>query len=152
MTCSLLPKIKNVLQAIDNCYRKHSIAAKQMTNSDQFDTRFNLLLTALERITQQIEQLGHRTDSNARAIDQTNQKIEQLGHRIDSNARAIEALTNTVHEFKRDRAQAYSLMADLAQNQSRMYGMMANLDERQEQLSNRQGEIVEIMKLLAKSN
>ena len=166
MPCYLLPKIQNVLQAIDNYYRKHSIAAKQMTNSDQFDTRFNLLLTAFERtnqqieqlghridaVTQQIEQLGHRTDSNARAIEQTNQKIEQLGHRIDSNARAIEALTNTVHEFKRDRAQAYSLMADLAQNQSRMYGMMANLDERQEQLSNRQGEIVEILKLLTKSN
>ncbi|NEP65132.1 hypothetical protein [Moorena producens] len=130
-----------------------------MTNSDQFDTRFNLLLTAFERITQQIEQLGQRTDSNARAIEQTNQQIErisqqmeQLGHRIDSNARAIEALTNTVHEFKRDRAQAYSLMADLAQNQSRMYGMMANLDERQEQLSQRQGEIVEILKLLTQSN
>ncbi|NEP36425.1 hypothetical protein [Moorena sp. SIO3A2] len=152
MPYCLLPKIQNVLQPIDNYYRKHSIAAKQMTNSDQFDTRFNLLLTAFERITQQIEQLGQRTDSNARAIEQTNQQIKQLGHRIDSNARAIEALTNTVHEFKRDRAQAYSLMADLAQNQSRMYGMMANLDERQEQLSQRQGEIVEIMKLLTKSN
>ncbi|EGJ33645.1 hypothetical protein [Moorena sp. SIO3A5] len=159
MPYCLLPKIQNVLQPIDNYYRKHSIAAKQMTNSDQFDTRFNLLLTAFERITQQIEQLGQRTDSNARAIEQTNQQIErisqqmeQLGHRIDSNARAIEALTNTVHEFKRDRAQAYSLMADLAQNQSRMYGMMANLDERQEQLSQRQGEIVEILKLLTQSN
>ncbi|WP_287359734.1 hypothetical protein [Moorena sp. SIO3B2] len=43
-------------------------------------------------------------------------------------------------------------MADLAQNQSRMYGMMANLDERQEQLSQRQGEIVEILKLLTQSN
>ncbi|WP_287359732.1 hypothetical protein [Moorena sp. SIO3B2] len=81
-----------------------------MTNSDQFDTRFNLLLTALEQISQQMEQLGHRIDSNARAIERTNQQIErisqqieQLGHRIDSNARAIEALTNTVHEFKRVR-------------------------------------------------
>ncbi|NEO71416.1 MAG: hypothetical protein F6K52_18525 [Moorea sp. SIO3H5] len=166
MHCSLLPKIQNVLQAIDNCYRKHYLAAKQMTNSDQFDTRFNLLLTALERITQQIEQLGHRTDSNARAIEQTNQKIEQLGHRIDSNARAIEALTGTVSEFKRDRFRVYSLIADVAkaqadsaQSQSRMYSMMENLDERQEQLSqrqeqlsNRQGEIVEILKLLTQSN
>ncbi|NEQ88047.1 MAG: hypothetical protein F6K26_51275, partial [Moorea sp. SIO2I5] len=127
MPCYLLPKIQNVLQAIDNCYRKHSIAAKQMTNSDQFDTRFNLLLTAFERIDQQIEQLGHRTDSNARAIESTNQQIErisqqieQLGHRTDSNARAIEALTDTVHELKRDRAQAYSLMANLAQSQANL--------------------------------
>ncbi|NEQ87848.1 MAG: hypothetical protein F6K26_50100, partial [Moorea sp. SIO2I5] len=149
MPCYLLPKIKNVLQAIDNCvrvawpfgHRKHYLAAKQMTNSDQFDTRFNLLLTAFERtnqqieqlgyridaVTQQIEQLGHRTDSNARAIEQSNQKIErisqqieQLGHRTDSNARAIEALTDTVHELKRDRAQAYSLMANLAQSQANL--------------------------------
>ncbi|NEQ83877.1 MAG: hypothetical protein F6K26_27950 [Moorea sp. SIO2I5] len=122
-----------------------------MTNSDQFDTRFNLLLTALERISQQIEQLGHRTDSNARAIERISQQIEQLGHRTDFNARAIEALTDTVNELKRDRAQGYSLMAHLAQNQSRMYGMMENLDERQEELSQRQGEIVEILKLLTKS-
>ncbi|NEP52067.1 MAG: hypothetical protein F6K65_26025, partial [Moorea sp. SIO3C2] len=70
-----------------------------MTNSDQFDTRFNLLFTAIERIDQQIEQLGHR--------------IEQLRQRTDSNARAIEALTDTVNEFKRDRARLYSVMADL---------------------------------------
>ncbi|NEQ83880.1 MAG: hypothetical protein F6K26_27965 [Moorea sp. SIO2I5] len=120
-----------------------------------------------------MEQLGHRTDSNARAIEGTNQqieqlghRIEQLGHRIDSNARAIEALTGTVSEFKRDRFRVYSLIADVAkaqadsaQSQSRMYSMMENLDERQEQLSqrqeqlsNRQGEIVEILKLLTKSN
>ncbi|NEO16224.1 MAG: hypothetical protein F6J98_09870 [Moorea sp. SIO4G2] len=130
-----------------------------MTNSDQFDTRFNLLLTAIEQISQQIEQLRQRTDSNARAI---------------------EALTDTVHEFKRDRSQLYSVMANLAQSQSnlfqsqanladsqsRMYGVMENLDQRQEQLSqgheqlsqrqeqlsNRQGEIVEILKLLTQSN
>ncbi|WP_424094425.1 hypothetical protein [Moorena producens] len=60
-----------------------------MTNSDQFDTRFNRLLTAIERIDQQIERIS--------------QQLEELRQRTDSNARAIEALTDTVNEFKRVR-------------------------------------------------
>ena len=70
---------------------------------------------------------------------------EQLKAMAESNARSIQALTDSVREsreeYQRDRAQLYSLMADLTQNQSRIYRVLENLDRRQ-------GEIVEVVKLV----
>ncbi len=77
---------------------------------------------------------------------------EQLKAMAESNARSIQALTDSVRELRegiaesrqeylRDRAQLYSLMADLTQNQSRIYRVLENLDRRQ-------GEIVEVVKLV----
>jgi vacuolar-type H+-ATPase catalytic subunit A/Vma1 len=78
--------------------------------------------------------------------------VEKIGQRVDSNARAIEAISANTAEYQRDRAQMYQFMADLAQAEAEtkreMYRMLGNLDRRQEQLSQQQGEIVEILKLL----
>ncbi|MGK7872026.1 MAG: hypothetical protein AB4426_01530 [Xenococcaceae cyanobacterium] len=78
--------------------------------------------------------------------------LQETRQRTDSNARSIESLTNTIAELTRDRGQMYQLMADLAQaeveTKREMYRMMGNLDQRQNELSRRQGEIVEILKLL----
>ena len=81
-------------------------------------------------------------------------RLTRLEALVESNARAIEAISANTAEYQRDRARMYELMADLAQAQAdgkrEMYRMLGDLDQRQGQLSQRQGEIVEILKLLVK--
>ena len=85
-------------------------------------------------------------------LDRIETLVEKIGQRVDSNARAIEALSVNTAEYQRDRVQLYQLMADLAQAEAEtkreMYRMISNLDRRQDELSRRQAEIVEIIKLL----
>ncbi len=85
-------------------------------------------------------------------LDRIEALVEKIGQRVDSNARAIEALSINTAEYQRDRVQLYQLMADLAQAEAEtkreMYRMISNLDRRQDELSRRQAEIVEILKLL----
>ena len=90
---------------------------------------------------------------NSDRLDRIEALVEKIGQRVDSNARAIEAISANTAEYQRDRARMYKLMADLAQAQAEskkeMYRLLGDLDQRQSQLSRRQGEIVEILKLLA---
>ncbi len=93
------------------------------------------------------------TNSDPNRLD----RIEAL---VESNARAIEALSASNAEAGKERAKLYQLMADLAQSHAdlaqaqadtkrEMYRMMSNFEEQNQQLSLRQGEIVEILKVLA---
>jgi DNA repair exonuclease SbcCD ATPase subunit len=79
----------------------------------------------------------------------TNEELQQL---IASNAKAIEALANerreVEREIARDRARLYQAMADLASAQSGFYQRLADQEDTIGTLSRRQGEIVEILKLL----
>ncbi len=79
-------------------------------------------------------------------------RLDRLEAIVESNSRAIEALSVNAAESQRDRARLYGLMEDLVQSQSRIYRVIEDLDERQGQLSRRQGEIVEILKLLTQRN
>lgn len=79
--------------------------------------------------------------------------MEELAKIVESNAKAIAALTSDIQEMKRDRDVMYTLMRDLAQNQSRIYEVMQNQDRRQQQLadqqrqlSNQQQQLIEIIK------
>ena len=103
---------------------------------------------------------------NSDRLDRIETLVERIGQRVDSNARAIEAIFANTAEYQKDRARMYELMADIAQSQAdlakaqadlaqsqaegkrEMYRMLDNLDQQQAQLSRRQGEIVEILKLL----
>lgn len=66
---------------------------------------------------------------------------KELKKLVASNARAIEALTANVSELTRDRQEMYRLMANMASAQADFYRRLAQTDQRQ-------GEIVEILKLL----
>jgi predicted nucleic acid-binding Zn-ribbon protein len=83
--------------------------------------------------------------------------MEELAKIVESNAKAIAALTSDLQEMKRDRDTMYTLMRDLAQNQSRIYEVMQNQDQRQQQLtdqqrqlSNQQQQLIEIIKSMNK--
>ncbi|MGL5805831.1 MAG: hypothetical protein ACRC11_10375 [Xenococcaceae cyanobacterium] len=84
---------------------------------------------------------------------------EEYNARINSNAKAIEALANERKESERqaklDRERLYGAMAELATAQANLssaqagfYGRLAAMDELIQTLARRQGEIVEILKLL----
>jgi uncharacterized protein (UPF0264 family) len=82
---------------------------------------------------------------------------ENLKKLVASNARAIEALTANVSELARDRQEMYRLMADVASAQSTLASAQAGLASAQAdfyrrlaQTDKRQGEIIEILKLLTK--
>jgi flagellar capping protein FliD len=102
---------------------------------------------------------SNRLDRIETLLSQTVELIRSVGQRTDSNARAIEALTNDVRtyqqEAQRDRARLYQTMAELAtaqanfySQQSALYNRLEESDTRQNELSRRQGEIVEILKIL----
>lgn len=74
---------------------------------------------------------------------------EELKKLVESNARAIEALTANVSELTRDRQEMYRLMADVASSQSGLASAQADFYRRLAQTDQRQGEIVEILKLLS---
>ena len=106
------------------------------------------------------------SNSDPSRLDRIEALVEKIGQRVDSNARAIEALSASDAEAKKDRARVYEIMADLAQTQAdlaqtqadtkkEMYRMMGNFEElmgnfqqQNKELSRRQGEIVDILKLL----
>ena len=77
-------------------------------------------------------------------------RLEQL---IASNAKAIQALTEDLRTYQQeaqlDRARLYQTMADLARNQADYYERLEAQDELIETLSRRQGEIIEILKILS---
>ena len=80
----------------------------------------------------------------------SDERLEQL---IASNAKAIQALTEDLKTYQQeaqlDRARLYQTMADLARNQAGYYERLEAQDELIQTLSRRQGEIVEILKILA---
>ena len=100
-------------------------------------------------------------------------RLDRIEALVASNARAIEAISANTAEYQRDRARMYQFMADLsramadlaqtqaetkrelaqtqAETKREMYRMLNNLDQRQGELSRRQGEIVDILKLLMQS-
>lgn len=75
--------------------------------------------------------------------------LENIEKLVESNARAIEALTNNVSELARDRQEMYRLMANLASSQSGLAAAQSDFYRRLEVTDKRQGEIVEILKLLS---
>lgn len=87
-------------------------------------------------------------------------RLDRIEALVESNACAIEALSTSDAEAKKDRARLYELIADVAQVQANlaqvqadtkkeMYRLMRNFEEQNQVLSRRQGEIVEILKVLA---
>jgi hypothetical protein len=92
-------------------------------------------------------------------LDRIEAILEAISMRVDSNARAIEALaddrTETEQRAKLDRERLYGAMAELATTQANLasaqagfYGRLATQDDLIQTLARRQGEIVEILKLL----
>ena len=92
------------------------------------------------------------SNSDPSRLDRIEALVEKIGQRVDSNARAIEALSVNDAEAQRDRARIYELVADVAQAQA--YLAQAQADTKKEmyrltqELSKRQGEIVDILKVL----
>ena len=80
----------------------------------------------------------------------SDEEIKQL---IASNAKAIQSLTEDLRIYQQeaqlDRARLYQAMADLARAQAGAYERLEAQDEQIRLLSRRQGEIVEILKLLS---
>ena len=95
-------------------------------------------------------------------------RLDRIEAIVASNARAIEALTESQNEARKERAKLYQAMSDLAKshatlaqsqanlaqaqadNQALMYRFLENIEQQQQQLSRRQGDIVEILQLLTK--
>ncbi|MBO1346483.1 MAG: hypothetical protein EBE86_003335 [Hormoscilla sp. GUM202] len=79
-------------------------------------------------------------------------RLDRIEALVESNARALEAMGDNVHkwqqESQRDRSCLYQAMTQLAQTQANFYERLDELDQRQDDLSRRQREIVEILKLL----
>jgi hypothetical protein len=86
-------------------------------------------------------------------------RLDRIEALVESNAKAIEALSNERLEAERrldrDRARLYQAMAELAtaqanlaSNQSLYYQRLEETDRKQDELSRRQGEIVQILRLL----
>jgi hypothetical protein len=77
-------------------------------------------------------------------------RLEQL---IASNAKAIQSLTEDLRSYQQeaqlDRARLYQTMTDLARNHATYYERLEAQDELIQTLSRRQGEIIEILKILA---
>ena len=108
--------------------------------------------------------------SDENRLDRIEALIEGLGQKVESNARAIEALSDASGEAKRDRANLYRAMADLAQSQANLHQAQARFyerleqaeerqeqferqqNERQERFERQQGDIVEILKFLTQQN
>ncbi|MGK7875031.1 MAG: hypothetical protein AB4426_17555 [Xenococcaceae cyanobacterium] len=92
------------------------------------------------------------TNNDPNRLDRIEVLIEKIGQRVDSNARTIEALTDNMskwqQEWQLDRSRLYQAMSELAVAQGSFYHRLEDVDKTQRQLSNRQGEIVEILKLL----
>ena len=78
------------------------------------------------------------------------EEIQQL---IASNAKAIQALAEDLRIYQQqaqlDRVRLYQAMAELARAQVSYYERLEAQDEQIHLLSRRQGEIVEILKLLS---
>ncbi len=95
-------------------------------------------------------------------------RLDRIEAIVASNARAIEALTESQNEARKERVKLYQAMSDVAKshatlaqtqaqlaqaqadNQVLMYRFIDNLEEQQQQLNRRQGDIVEILRLLTK--
>ncbi|MBC6471954.1 MAG: hypothetical protein GDA48_03285 [Hormoscilla sp. GM102CHS1] len=79
-------------------------------------------------------------------------RLDRIEALVESNARALEAMGDNVNkwqqESQRDRSRLYQAMTQLAQTQANFYERLDELDQRQDDLSRRQREIVEILKLL----
>ncbi len=86
-------------------------------------------------------------------------RLDRIEALVESNARAIEALSASDAEGKKERARLYELVADVAQAQAylaqaqadtkkEMYRLMSNFEQQNQELSRRQGEIVDILKVL----
>ncbi len=78
---------------------------------------------------------------------------EEIKQLVASNAKAIQSLTEDLRTYQQeaqlDRARLYQAMADLARAQAGAYERLEAQDEQIRLLSRRQGEIVEILKLLS---
>ncbi len=84
--------------------------------------------------------------------EKADRRVAARDDSLDSNTRSIEALSDNFSKWQQeaqgDRKRLYEAMADLAAAQSGYYSRLEKVDQRQDQLSRRQGEIVEILKLL----
>ena len=78
---------------------------------------------------------------------------EEIKQLVASNAKAIQSLTEDLRTYQQeaqlDRARLDQAMADLARVQAGAYERLEAQDEQIRLLSRRQGEIVEILKLLS---
>ncbi|MGK7877211.1 MAG: hypothetical protein AB4426_29120 [Xenococcaceae cyanobacterium] len=101
-----------------------------MTNSEP--SRLDRIEALLELIATDLANAKDLAISNARAIEASRAEFSQLRQ-----------------EWQIDRSRLYKAMADLANAQVNVYHRLEDLDERQGELSRRQGEIVEILKLLS---
>ncbi|MBC6423432.1 MAG: hypothetical protein GDA43_20725 [Hormoscilla sp. SP5CHS1] len=84
--------------------------------------------------------------------DYQSDRLDRIEALVESNARALEAMGDNVNkwqqESQRDRSRLYQAMTQLAQTQANFYERLDELEQRQDDLSRRQREIVEILKLL----
>ncbi|MGF1481111.1 MAG: hypothetical protein ACFB4I_16775 [Cyanophyceae cyanobacterium] len=123
-----------------------------MTDSTDND-RFSRIETVLET-------LANQTQANAQSIQSLEtltranaQSIQSLENQTRSNARSIQALTDNLNRAEAqaaaDRSRLYEAMADLANAQAAYYRRLEVQDQLVLTLARRQGEIVEILKLLS---
>ncbi|MGV2829307.1 hypothetical protein [Myxosarcina sp. GI1(2024)] len=92
---------------------------------------------------------SNRLDRIEALLESIAQRLEETRAVAYANGKSIEAFSNerkqVERELNRDRARLYQTMADLASAQAGFYGRLAEVDQRQDELSRRQGEIVEIL-------
>ena len=125
----------------------------------QGQTCYKIVITKQQVNFQEWNQVEMTSNNSNDRLDRIEALLEQIGQRVDSNAKSIQALSDERKEnerqLQRDRAHLYqemanlsSSMANLSNAQADFYRRMNEMDERQETLSRRQGDIVEILKLL----
>ena len=77
-----------------------------------------------------------------------NERLDRIEKLVESNAKSIQALSEERMEGERDRARLYQEMANLSASIAHLSNAQADFYRRMEDFSRRQGEIVEILKLL----
>ncbi|MBW4621818.1 MAG: hypothetical protein KME17_20935 [Cyanosarcina radialis HA8281-LM2] len=100
----------------------------------------------LDRIEALLERFIANSEAERAASSERLKEIELIQQ---SNAKAIQALADRTAGDRNDRARLYQAMADLASAQAGYYQKLESQDQLIETLSRRQGEIVQILKVLS---
>lgn len=116
-----------------------------MTDSSNSGNRLDRIETALERLIQQSSETDRRIDSNAKSIESlSNQRTENERLLAQDRSRLYDSMARLAAA----QADFYTAQAGFYSAQIDMYRRLNAQDELMQTLSRRQGEIVEVLKLL----
>ena len=116
-----------------------------MSEESRLDRLEALAAQLLEGIKANQESIKANQESFQKSFQESIKATKDI---VASNAHSIEALTTQMNEVARDRQEVYRLFADLASANARVATAQAEFYHRLAQTDKRQGEIVDILKLL----